>query len=134
MGFQGGAGQSGMLPGSAAGNSTPWAMAHGLAQEAATWTTCPCDAQRDRRFLATFAFDLVQLFRAEEARLSLVRSPLLGERRRENRRLAQALRELMRQADQGLDVSGGIQAFLRAWHCHQELSPLRGVAAGMMGH
>ena len=85
MGFQGGAGRSGMLPGSAAGNSTPWAMAHGLAQEAATWTTCPCDAQRDRRFLAPFAF-------------------------------------------------GGIQAFLRAWHCHQELSPLRGVAAGMMGH
>ncbi|MBK8573722.1 MAG: cytochrome-c peroxidase [Holophagaceae bacterium] len=30
-------------------------------------------------------------------------------------------------------MSGGIQAFLRAWHCHQELS-LRGVAAGMMGH
>lgn len=134
MGFQEVAGQSGIFRGASAGNGTPSATASGLAQEAAAWGAGPCDALRDRQFLANFAFDLVQLFRAEEAQLSRTRSPRLEERRRENRRLAQALRELMRQADQGLDVSRGIQAFLRAWRGHQELSPLRGEGAGMTGH
>ena len=133
MGFQEVVGQGGNLHGFV-GRWAPLATAPGLALKAASWTACPCDPQRDRQFLANFAFDLVQLFRAEEAGLSQTRSPWLGERRRENRRLAQALRELMRRADQGQEVSHGIEVFLSAWREHQALSLLCGEAAGMTGH
>lgn len=134
MGFQEAAGQGGGFHGAFVGRWAPSATALGLAREVASWTARPCDAQRNRQFLANFAFDLVQLFRCEEVRLRQVRSPLLAERRRENHRLAQSLRELMRQADQGRDVSSGIQDFLADWEWHQAQIPLDELAARISGH
>lgn len=134
MGFQEAIGQGAGFQGAFVGRWAPSATALGLAQEAASWTARPCDAQRNRQFLANFAFDLVQLFRCEEVRLSQARSPLLAERRRENHRLAQSLRELMSQADQGLDVSSGIQDFLCEWRFRRELSLFPAESAGMTEH
>ncbi len=134
MGFQEAAGQGGGLQGAFVGRWAPAVTAHGLAQEAASWTTRPCDVQRNRQFLANFAFDLVQLFRCEEVRLSQAKSPLLAERRRENHHLARSLRELMGQADLGLDVSSGIQDFLCEWRFRRELSLFPAESAGMMEH
>ena len=134
MGFQETAGQGAGFQGAFVGRWAPSATALGLAQEAASWTARPCDVQRNRQFLANFAFDMVQLFRCEEVRLRQVRSPLLAKRRQENHLLAQSLRELMRQADQGLDVSDGIQDFLADWEWHQAQIPLNELAFGISGH
>lgn len=92
----------------------------------ASWEACPTrdrDAFRNRQFLATFAFDLVQWFRAEEARLKAARSPQLVSLRRENHRLAQRLRELMSEAELGLEVTSGIRAFLMGWRFHEAWVP-----------
>jgi len=134
MGFQEAAGQGGGFHGAFVGRWAPSATVLGLAQEAASWTARPCDAQRNRQFLANFAFDLVQLFRCEEVRLRQVRSPLLAKRRRENHQLAQSLRELMRQADLGLDVSDGIQDFLADWEWRQAHGSFDELAFGISGH
>jgi len=109
----------------------------GLAEKATAWEACP-DIQRDtfwnRQFLANFTFDLVQIFVAEERRLRQARSPLLAERRRQNHSLAQELRDLMRRADQGLEITEGIRAFLSGWRRHQEQSPLVGLLPGLASH
>lgn len=134
MGFQEAAGQGAGFQGAFVGRWAPSATALGLAQEAASWTARPCETQRNRQFLANFAFDLVQLFRSEEVRLRQARSPLLARRRRENHQLAQSLRELMRQADLGLDVSSGIQDFLADWEWHQAQVSSDELAFGIAGH
>ncbi len=103
----------------------------------ASWEACPTsdrDAFRNRQFLATFTLDLVQWFRAEEARLQEARSPLLVRRRRENHRLARRLRELMAEAGQGLDITSGIRAFLMAWRFHLERVPVPGLTRNSLGH
>ena len=94
-------------------------LSHGL--EVASRPACAVclqDDHRNRQFMANLAFDMVLLFRHEEERLSRARSPLLANRRLEHRRLAQELRVLMQEHDQGLDVTNGIQCFLGHWQAH----------------
>ncbi len=126
MGIQGTLGQvlSGNEP--LAGGWGDRSESRPLHAAAASWEACPVrqrNAFRNRQFLATFAFDLVQWFRAEEATLKEAGSPQLGSRRRENHRLALRLRELMAEAELGLDITGGIRAFLQAWRDHQAWAP-----------
>ena len=114
-----------------------WSDGHLLHETAASWDACPAfqkDPQRNRRFLATFAVYLVQQFMSEEGRLKRDKSPTLASCRRENRRLALQLRDLMSEADRGLEVTSGIRAFLRAWRFHQERMPLRSAATEAQGH
>ncbi|MBK9797205.1 MAG: hypothetical protein IPP58_12050 [Holophagaceae bacterium] len=104
---------------------------------AASWEACPAlarDAFRNRQFLATFAFDLVQRFRAEEALLKAAKSPRLGSLRQENHHLALWLRDLMEEADQGLDVTPGIRAFLVAWRFHEAWVPGPATTPKALGH
>jgi hypothetical protein len=137
MGIQGALGQA------AAGNEPflgcwgNWADPHSLPAAAASWEACPADAKdafRNRQFLATFTIELVQWFRAEEAKLKQTRSPHLVSRRREHHRLALRLRELMAEADLGLEVVSGIQAFLQEWRFHQEWIPSPTRPPEALGH
>jgi hemerythrin len=73
------------------------------------------DPQQNRQLLAQVAIYLVQEFRAEEARLSRVKSPQLRARRTENQHLARQLWSLMAGAEQGIDVAPGLQGLAKAW-------------------
>lgn len=109
----------------------------GLQQKATSWSACPdaqSDTLRNRQFLANLALDLVQIFLVEERHLRRAHSRLLADRRRQNHGLAQELRDLMRRADQGLDIAEGIRQFLSDWRQHQEQSPLVNPAPGIAGH
>lgn len=109
----------------------------GLTQKAAAWEACPdlqWDTLQNRQFLANLTLDLVQTFVAEERRLRQARSPLLAERRRQNHGLARELRDLMRRADQGLEITEGIRAFLADWRRHQEQSPAVVPPPGLTEH
>jgi len=104
---------------------------------AASWEACPAlarDAFRNRQFLATFAFDLVQRFRAEEALLKAAKSPQLGSLRQEHHHLALWLRDLMAEAELGLDVTPGIRAFLVAWRVHEAWVPGPAATPKVPGH
>ena len=95
---------------------------------------CQKNAHLNRQFLASFAINLVQRFRVEEAQLKQAKSPALANRRKANRHLALRLRNLMAAADQCLDVTGDIQTFLEAWRLHQEQVPVWQAAVAGKGH
>jgi len=69
----------------------------------------------NRRFLAVIAVHLVNQLRVEEARLRQSNPEGLTLQLTMNHALAQSLRELMLDADLGLDVTAGLRAFLGAW-------------------
>lgn len=137
MGVLGSLGQGLVGSGPFGGSRENQACGPSLQAMAAAWETCPAiakDAFRNRQFLATFAFVLVQRFRAEEAALQQARSLRLERLRREHHRLALWLRDLMAEADLGLEVTGGIRAFLLAWHLYEDRAPGPAATPKVLGH
>ena len=81
----------------------------------ASWKASPeaqKDAFKNRQLLAQLSIQLVLGFRAEEDRLTRARAPELHKCQLENHRLALRLRDLMAEAERGLDVGPGLRALI----------------------
>ena len=92
------------------------------------------DQGMNQQFLTKFAIYLVKYFRTEEARLEQAYAPGQQWHLKEHHRIVRQLRDLMLDAEFGLDVTSGIYRLLKTWRVHREFATLRHELNGTEKH